>query len=88
MLMAISTALSLVGGVLISLCFARGLIPSPLVAIPFAFAAQVLFIRLNDMTTLNGVLLMGVGVSAAILVFYGVYLVIKLSGHKQLSMVS
>jgi len=78
MLMAISTACSLVGGVLISLCFARGFVPSPLLAIPFAIAAQVLFIFLNDMTMLRGVLLMGVGVSSAILVFYSVYLILRI----------
>jgi O-antigen/teichoic acid export membrane protein len=78
-LMAVASAFSLIGGILVSLCFSRGLIPNPAVAIPFGVLAQIVFIALNDISTVKGVLLMSVGVSAAILVFYAVYLFTKIS---------
>jgi len=74
MLMAISSAFALVGGILISLCFSRGLIPNPMVAIPFGVASQAAFIALNDMRSLGGVLLMSVEMSAAMMSFYACYL--------------
>lgn len=78
-LMAVASAFSLIGGILVSLCFSRGLIPNPAVAIPFGVLAQIVFIALNDISTVKGVLLMSVGVSAAILVFYAVYLFTRIS---------
>lgn len=77
-LMSISSALSLIGGTLVSLCFSRGLIPNPAVAIPFGVLAQIVFIALNDVSTVKGILLMSAGVSASIMVFYAVYLLTKL----------
>jgi O-antigen/teichoic acid export membrane protein len=72
-LMSISSALSLLMGTLVSLCFSRGLIPNPVMAIPYGILVQVVFISLNDMSTAGGVLMMSVGVSAAGLLFFAVY---------------
>lgn len=56
----------------------RGLIPNRVVAIPFGVLALIVFIALNDVSNLKGVLLMSASISAAIMVFYAVYLFTKL----------
>jgi O-antigen/teichoic acid export membrane protein len=82
MLMAISSSFGLFGSLVVSLCFSRGLIPNPLIAIPFGLAVQSVLIFLNDMTTLSGVLLMSVGVAVAMTLFYVVYLVLNLGRER------
>jgi O-antigen/teichoic acid export membrane protein len=74
LLVAISSAFSLAHGICGALAFSRGLIPNPMVLIPFSILTQALFIVINDVSTLNGVLLVGVGASACMFVFYASYL--------------
>jgi hypothetical protein len=63
---------------LVGLAFSRGLIPNPLITLPFSVAAQILFVMINDVSTVAGVLSMSIGVSAVMMMFYIIYLTIYL----------
>ena len=81
-LVALIGATTLLGGLCTSLSFARGIIPNPLVLIPYSLASSVLFIALNDVSTLRGVLLMGLGTTSCQLVFSAIYLWLRAGRHQ------
>lgn len=73
-LVALTAAITLLGGLCVSLSFARGIVPNPLVLIPYSLATYALFIALNDVSTLRGVLFMGLGTATCQLGFNAIYL--------------
>jgi O-antigen/teichoic acid export membrane protein len=83
-LVAVSSSLSLAVGLCVSLSFCRGLVPNPIIAISYNVVAQVVFMLCNDISSVAGVLQMGIGVSAAMTLFYIGYLSLAVGrqGHK------
>jgi O-antigen/teichoic acid export membrane protein len=81
-LVALTAATTLLGGLCVSLSFARGIVPNPLVLIPYSLATYALFIAFNDVSTLRGVLLMGLGTTCCQLVFNAIYLMLR-AGRRQ-----
>jgi O-antigen/teichoic acid export membrane protein len=81
-LVALTSAVTLFAGLCVSLSFSRGLVPPPAVLIPFSVLSYALFIALNDVSTLRGVLLMGLGTSCSMLVFNAIYLAARVGRMK------
>jgi hypothetical protein len=73
-LVALTAAITLLGGLCVKLSFSRGIVPNPLGLIPYSIATYAIFITINDVSTLRGVLLMSLGTSSCQLVYNAVYL--------------
>lgn len=73
-LVALTAAMTLLGGLCVSLSFSKGIVPNPLALIPYSVATYALFIAINDVSTLRGVLLMGLGTATCQLGFNAIYL--------------
>lgn len=73
-LVALTSAVTLLGGLCVSLSFSRGLVPHPAILIPYSVLSYAIFMALNDVSTLRGVLFMGLGTSCSLLLFNGIYL--------------
>jgi len=81
-LVALTSATTLLGGLCVSLSFSRGIVPNPLALIPYSVATYAFFIAINDVSTLRGVLLMGLGTACCQLAFNAIYLWLR-AGKRQ-----
>jgi O-antigen/teichoic acid export membrane protein len=83
-LVALTAGVTLLGGLCVRLNFSRGIVPNPFVLIPYSLASYAFFIAVNDVSTLRGVLLMGLGATSCQLVFNAIYLWMRVGESKQL----